>query len=274
MDNEGRALLGYIDDYAGVANSKLQATQDCARLRNLLSELGVQESYHKATMPATTMSWIGLEYDSVAMEVRIPYDKITNITHMLWSWTTKYSATKRQLQQVLGKLLYIARCVKPARLFVSRMLDTLRAAPPHGYMVLSDEFHKDIAWFLAFLPSFNGVSIIQLEIPQTTAEIDSCLSGCGGICGSQHYHTIYPEFIMEEHLTICHLEMLNAVIAVKLWAAQWTNHAVTIYSDNAASVSVLTNGRARDPFLLKCVRKIWLLTARHNITDSRSQVGQ
>ena len=162
MNKEDRTLFGYIDDHAGIADTKEKANSDFIRLRGLLHELGVQEAHHKAKLPATTMSWIGLEFDSVAMEIHIPQNKITDIIDILYSWTKRHCATKRQLQHILGKLLYISRCVKPARLFVSRMLDTLRAAPPYGYTTLSEDFQKDIAWFMAFLPSFNGVSLIQI----------------------------------------------------------------------------------------------------------------
>ena len=41
----------------------------------------------------------------------------------------KLSLSKRQLQSIFGKLLHIAKCVRPVRLFVSHLLDKLRGAP-------------------------------------------------------------------------------------------------------------------------------------------------
>ncbi len=62
------------------------------------------------------------------------------------------------------------------------------------------------------------------------------------------------------------LEMLNIVIAVKLWASMWAGETVQVYGDNAATIAVLNSGRSRDSFLLQCAREIWFLTANHKIT--------
>ena len=46
---------------------------------------------------------------------------------MVKTWANrKYSCTRRQLQSLLGHLIYIHKCVKPSRFFVNRMLDLLR----------------------------------------------------------------------------------------------------------------------------------------------------
>ena len=37
-------------------------------------------------------------------------------------------ASRRQLQSILGLLLYVHKCVKPARIFLNRMLELLRAS--------------------------------------------------------------------------------------------------------------------------------------------------
>ena len=42
------------------------------------------------------------------------------------NWTHKMVCTKQELQSLLGTLLYITKCVKPARYFLNRMLQPLR----------------------------------------------------------------------------------------------------------------------------------------------------
>ena len=103
------------------------------------------------------MTWIGLELGTQKMVVRVPAEKLTDISGMLNDWRGRKFATRHQLQQILGKLLYVAHVCKPARLFVSRMLEpyeTLRAAPLTGTITLEAEFKRDISWFLRFLPKF------------------------------------------------------------------------------------------------------------------------
>ena len=64
---------------------------------------------------------------------------------------------------------------------------------------------------------------------------------------------------------ICHLEMLNIVVASKLWAVHWKDKKIKIYCDNMAVVQVLNTGRARDQILAPCAKNIWLIAATYNI---------
>ena len=41
---------------------------------------------------------------------------------------SKKTSNKRELQLLLGKLLYVTKCVRASRPFLNRMLDILRAA--------------------------------------------------------------------------------------------------------------------------------------------------
>lgn len=257
--------LCYIDDFLG-ASPPDKATQAFVRLQEILKELGVSEASHKATPPTTRLIWVGIEFDTIDMAMRVPQFRITETLALTQEWISRDAASRHQLQKLLGKLFYISQCVKPARLFVSRMLITLRSAPRHGVIVLDNEFKKDVHWFNVFLPDYNGVHLIDSPLDTTMVELDSCLTGCGGICGTQYYHATFPQFIIDQQHPICHLEMLNIVVAAKLWGSQWTRKRVTVFCDNAAAVSVLITGRGRDPFLLQCAREIWLLSALHDFT--------
>ena len=57
----------------------------------------------------------------------------------------KMHASKWQLQKLLGRLRYVARAIKPARLSLARLLENLRHLPDTGEGPLSPGFYKDIA---------------------------------------------------------------------------------------------------------------------------------
>ena len=94
-----------------------------------------------------------------------------------------------QHQSHTGLLLYIHKCVKPTRLFVYRILNTLREAPGKGYVKLDQGFAKDIAWFNQFLYQFNGSVFFykELQPPITTIYLDMCIKGIGGGWNNQVY---------------------------------------------------------------------------------------
>ena len=55
-------------------------------------------------------------------------------------------------------------CVSPARLFVNRMLSSLRAAGDK-HVELDSDFHRDLAWFRTSLEPFNGVVVFRESQP-------------------------------------------------------------------------------------------------------------
>ena len=97
----------------------------------------------------------------------------------------------------------------------------------------------------------------------TPISVDSCLTGGGGHFGNRIYFTAYPEFILQQALNISELEMLNTLIAIKLWAPMLPNHVVRLQCDNLAAVLVLQLGRGRASFLLSCVRVVGAYTAQY-----------
>ena len=64
---------------------------------------------------------------------------------------------------------------------------------------------------------------------------------------------------------IAHLEILNIVMALKVWGHAWANKSVESMCDNLAVVEILSFGKARDHIMATCARNIWLLVAIYNI---------
>ena len=64
---------------------------------------------------------------------------------MLTPLLQKLTATLQDLRSLLSKLLYVAQCYPPARLFINRMLENLHACPYQGHTALSDDVRKDLA---------------------------------------------------------------------------------------------------------------------------------
>ena len=59
--------------------------------------------------------------------------------------------------------------------------------------------------------------------------------------------------------TIVYLEILNIVVALKVWGSVWKDHILEVKCDNMAVVEVLNTGRARDLMLASSAQNIWLL---------------
>ena len=267
LQQQGVSSLVYIDDFVGLTRSKQAAEHQFGQLQDLLQDLGLQEAKHKATSPTQRITWLGLEFDSRNMTLSIPPAKLQDILTLVQQWQHKSTASITDLRSLLGKLLHVAQCSSPARLFLNRMLATLRSCPPRGSTRLSTEFKKDLAWFAQYLPTTNGVYIIHEDPrPVQHVYVDSSSQGAGAIFNKEAYHTLFPLSVLRQQRSICHLEALNAVVALKVWAERLTEQRVVLHSDSATAVAIMQAGRGRDPFLQACAREVWLIAARHNIT--------
>ena len=117
------------------------------------------------------------------------------------------------------------------------------------------------------LAQFNGKVICDKSAEQHNEilHVDACLKGMGGRLGKVVCACPIPSYIvLDEKLFIVHLEMLNLLIALQLWADRLRGKRVTIYCDNAV-VSVISTDKSRDLFLAALTHNIWLITAMWDI---------
>ena len=265
MSQSGAKMFAYIDDYI-LISPKCHSEQHFQRLASLLAELGLPSNPEKQTPPCRKLTCLGIQIDLDANTLSIHPGKLHAIYAECLATSNKRQLTKRAFQSLLGKLLYIHKCVQPARTFINRMLALLRQNPTAKKITLTSEFHKDLNWFLAFLPSFNGITYISKPeiFDGHSLQIDASLTGLGGIWNQEVYTTpIFDLYGFE--LKIVHLEMLNLVIALRLWSQKWAHCTVKFYCDNSAVVQVVRTGKTRDQMLALCLRNIWLIAATHDI---------
>ena len=213
-------LFNYVDDliYCDLPSKIYPAYKF---LLQLLPKLGLDINKKKLVPPTTSMICLGIMVNSETRTMSVPHEKLQSIAAMCHEWQNKKFCSKRQLQSLLGSLLFISKCVRPARVFLNRMLQFLRLMGTQKTVTLSPEFFKDLTWFCTFLNQFNGVVYYDLRPIQTELHLDACLTGMGGIFENQCYALPIPKDFY--NCSIVHLEMLNIVVALKVWATQWSN---------------------------------------------------
>ena len=117
---------------------------------------------------------------------------------------------------------------------------------------------QDIHWFIHFLPKFNDRAIlVKSPIQEShTIHIGASLTGLGGVWGNKIYATpIYP--IPDFKMEIVHWEMLNILLALRVWGNRGMHSIVKFHCANLA--------KTKDPFLAACIRNIWMITAISDI---------
>ena len=255
---EGGSSENYLDDF-GAAESWDLANEMFQKLREILKLCGLEEAFDKACTPASRMLFLGILFDTIAMTLSISKDRLLEILNLLHKWSDKCYASKKEVQQLIGKLQFVAKCVRPGRLFLSRMLEFLRSMEDGQEVELTSEFRKDISWWSKFLPLYDGVSMMATEewsSPDSVVSCDACLVGSGGWSNGEYFHVCFPQFIQLQNLHINCLELLTICVCAKLWGKGWKGQRIVVLCDNMVSVEVLNSGRCRDKFMLQCLREL------------------
>ena len=182
---------------------------------NLLQDLGLAISQEKLIAPTTSAICLGILVDTKTRTISIPVDKLLHIKQLCKNWAYKKSATKNQYQSLLGSLLYITKCDKPARFFLKRMLSLFRSQFQSQRISLSPSFYKDLNWFNVFLDSYNGVTYYDNRPVDESIFLNACLTGLGGVFKNLLYAIPIPRNYKDFHIN--HLEMINVMVALKIW---------------------------------------------------------
>ena len=114
--------------------------------------------------------------------------------------------------------------------FLNRMLTLLKDNYDKTKILITSEFHKDLAWFNSFLSHYNRITYYEQQNCHSEIHLDACLTGLGGSYQSMVYALPIPKDFMSYN--IAHLEILNIVVALKVWAQQCANKRIKIHCDN------------------------------------------
>ena len=178
MKKKGFDVFAYIDDFI-IVSPKHKAHVAFHALHDLLVELGLPINPAKCDPPSKVLICLGIKVNIDVNSISIPKSKIDSILQECTSIYGKTCISKHAFQSFLGKLLYVHRCVHPACMFVNRILWLFRKNSGKRRICLTEEFKKDLSWFIKFLPAYNGITIFKKQPLQgnETFHIDASLTG-------------------------------------------------------------------------------------------------
>ena len=235
------SIVNYVDDLGGVEDSKPRATSAYKAMGWLLEDLGLAESTKKAEAPTTCITYLGVEFDSQAMEMRVPPSKLQEIKSEIRLWLKRTTINKKELQSILGKLFWVSKVVKHSRVFLGRLLELLRSMTglqDRKKVKILEETRKDILWWANFLEHYNGVEMITVEDPfkltyhqllDTPHEVcagDATPTGGGAWHGYEYWCGLLPEKLMDPQIPIHIKEFWVLIVSAKRWGGTWTGRAI------------------------------------------------
>ena len=250
----------YLDDLIILSHSRAQADRDFKCARQLFRDLGLPEALDKAQPPAQKVKWLGVHIDAANLCISMPTEKIQQVTTRVNEMANRRSTTRHHLQSLLGLILHVSKCVRPARIFVGRLLEALRGAKGK-FCNVNASMRADFAWFQEFLQQWNGVSVIPPSTPNREILVDACPTGVGGA----DQHRIYTGRVCpldDPVANITELEAANVVVALHtLLIPEDAGSHVRVWCDNVAAVHALRTGRCKNKVLMESARAVWMVQA-------------
>ena len=193
-----RMIIHYVDDFLIVAPTKelAGALRDAALA--LCSMLGLPMAADKTEGPTQQLTFLGIELDSVAQEMRLAADKLQSLRALLEAWEDKSRASVKlkELQSLIGILNFACAVVRPGRYFlrglIAHMRQIVKASAGrqghHAPFPIPRSARADVAWWRLLMPQWNGCSVIHQLRWERSDKIrlttDACGTGFGAMFGT------------------------------------------------------------------------------------------
>lgn len=126
--------------------------QTLRNVLNILDYLGVPVSTHKIEGPSTSLTFLGIEIDTMSFELYLPASKVICIKDMVKRWLARRACTCRELKHLLGHLVHAATIIRPGHTFLRTLFALLhRVKLPHHFILLIAAARADLCWWDCFL---------------------------------------------------------------------------------------------------------------------------
>ena len=257
MRNIGYIVYNYIDDFMSI-DYPYRIQQSYVTLGNLPRDLGVQEAMDKAVPPTTVLELLGVLFDLIRQILILPQDKLKELKCELKKWQQKQFASKKELQQIAGKLQFASICIRPGRVFTTRLFQEIGQMNDHENRQIKTWIRQDLYWWSVFLDKYNGVSMMWLQEDEEEVisfATDASLTGIAGFKQGQYYKYCVQGTQYASN-NIAHLEMLALVVALKLWINELKTQKIYLHCDNMNVIHTVNGGKCRDKIMQKYLREI------------------
>ena len=266
MAKRGFTVIVYLDDFLVIGRTEEECQLAYDTLCTLLISLGFQLSTSKLVPPCQQLVFLGVLLNTITCTLSLPTQKLLELKDILCTFSQRRRASKRQLQQLAGRLNWACKVVYGGRTFLRRILDLMNTLhKPASQCRLTLEFHRDIAWWLEFLDVFNGQCDFYDLRPITDLQTDACSEAIGAFhAGDWFYSNLYVDCPELSGLHINFKEALCVVFAAMRWCSSWKNKIIHVYCDNTAAVAMLNKGTTRSPVMMTYLRHLFWLSATFN----------
>ncbi|OKO92884.1 hypothetical protein PENSUB_12565 [Penicillium subrubescens] len=294
----------YLDDFIAIARSPPASdpTGPFDKVYNEVTDYLRIPRNTKKDQQGTCVTVLGIQIDSIAMEARLPPEKLCRATLDAAAALNAASLSLKQTERLTGLLAFCSRVVRLGRTRL-QSLYTFQAAFPHGSSArrrIPYEVRDDLEWWRNSLSLFNGVLLIDpCRRSITHLYTDASNTGQGLFffsskstldCWLAHCHQLHPSnaatlaLAQDAHAHINTNEVDAILQGFLLFSHHWLHHTLVIHTDSSTAHTGLKKGFLHGPpnaplkslLILAAARDIhivphWLPSGENKLADALSR---
>lgn len=168
------SILHYLDDFlfGGKAGSD-QCSKTLKVFQDSCAQWGVPLAEDKTVNPTEILIFLGIEFDTANMVMRLPSEKLNELKQKITSCINKAKVTLRELQSLIGSLNFACQVIVPGRAFCRRLIDaTCDVRKPHHKIRLSRGMKEDLRIWLLFLSRYNGTTMFLEQFWSSNSDLE------------------------------------------------------------------------------------------------------
>ena len=162
MQQQGACdMVVYLDDFLIIAPTYEECRQNLNNLIKLVRRLGFAVAWDKIEGPTRELIFLGIELDTIAMELRLPEEKLKAFDDLLCSYSQRKRLSLKQAQHLAGKLNWAMQVVSPGRPYLRIIFEFMKPLchASHKRMV-TDELRAAMEYWRLLLRQSNGVCLL------------------------------------------------------------------------------------------------------------------
>lgn len=258
------SVIHYLDDFLCIGPP---ASAVCAillsTLQHIADRFGVPLAAEKTEGPKTELSFLGIVIDSIAMECRLPREKLEDPQREIRDIHGLRKVQLRALQSLLGKLNFACRIIPMGRVFCRRLsAATAGVKRPTHFIRLTREHREDLKVWYEFLTSYNGRAV-WMSGPVSNFDVELVTDAAGstgfgayfqGRWSAEPWPQSWERAGFLGNLVL--LELFPVVLALELWGEACRNLKLRINCDNMGVVQVVNRMSASSHPVIRLLRQL------------------
>lgn len=271
-----RPNLMYLDDIFLANRNYQNGCDDLRCFLDICEQTGIPVSQEKTEWPAQIQTFLGLLINTILQIVCIPIEKRQRAIDMINFILNSKKVKVIQMQQITGLLNFLCKAIVPGRTFTRRLYAKYGAMPQYHHIRVDNEMRSDLMMWLQFLadevnsmcrPFADFATVLTAEDLMWYS--DSSFQAWGAYFRGRWAWGEWNEHVLDRiatsQISIQFLKLFAVVATVDMWGSHIENKRVTAYCDNQAVVHMVNNGVSSCRFCMILIRRLTLLTMKHNI---------